>query len=231
MNLYYTQLLPTELQELLILFVGIDIDTLDNLCKFVMVNVKLCSNGNLIWKRMFATHITSKNLLDYQNHQSRIQYNSLIISVFNNIKNTDYNQKMLLILIKDYSADLLLIELLQKYPNILNKVRENLLRNLMTRFVLGKITKMDYIDEIEFPVEFMPILLKNNDREAAEVLASVIQWQRYNILLFKREKQMHQLIELLLPKIPIDSFTAKSMELDDDWLEVLDNLKITHYFE
>ena len=146
-----------------------------------------------------------------------------------------YSKKDLLNIIKQNSANQLLKEVLWKYPDIANvtqmrKIREDLLLNLMTRYVLGNITKTIDIDELDFPLEYLPSLIKDNDKEAAEVLASVISFQKYNVPYFNASENLNNLIELLLPKISRNVVKNKILEMDDD-LDALDYLKIAHYFE
>lgn len=140
-RLYYTELLPIELQELLLLYIGIDTKLIDILCE-ELLSINLCDDDHRIWKLMFATHITSNKSISRS--ATRSDYEKLINDVFDRLKYTTKSEKVLtstikilFIDIKKYSADLLVNHLLEIYPRALHRDTKASMGYLMERYPLS----------------------------------------------------------------------------------------------
>jgi len=222
---YYTELLPTELQGLLLFFLDYDSYSIHHLCISNMI--RICSNDHPIWKKLFSYYITSNK------EEAQLGTNSEYLKLLANIKYLKNNwngQVEFLRLIKANSADILLENILKQDPDIFDKVRGDLLGNLMSRYLFGDlIEKSGPIPSIEFPIEYLPILLQNNDIEAAKRLAGVSFGFSHPIVIRGKRKELNDLIKIVLPKIPIHIFKEELLRLNGN-LNILQFLGIAHYF-
>ena len=202
MEKYYIKLLPSELQTELILFIGLDVNSIDNLCRDKMINTQLCSENNPIWKKLSKYHITS-NINGMPDGNTKRSYFFFIRSIMKELsKNTQESQRDLIVYLNDEKADILLKNLLEKYPYMLDDdTRIRVLRDLIYA----------YIDiEPTFPLlseptlNFLPIILQNNARGAPDELIRLLVNNRPSYL--KANGKLNDLFDILLPKISKKTF-------------------------
>src|SRR5581483_8179409 len=130
---YYFELLPRDLHEDLLLFLDIDVDIIIPLCDEGFINSKLCRNDSEFWQKMTRYHITS----DKQYKYNKSQY----VNIIKNALYTDDNERSQINFMRyilKLNSDLLLINLVISYPNILDKIRHNLILGLMTNYISGE---------------------------------------------------------------------------------------------
>lgn len=229
MKANYLQLLPRDLHEYLLLFLGIDVDVITIICDNGFILNTLCKKDSPFWHKMIKYHITS-NTQVRDEITNRSQYINLIKSAIHTYDNESSQIGLMRDILK-YDADLLLRDLLIDYPNSLDKIRTHLITALMTNYILernDRRLRVSYlIYGLHIPIKFLFILLENYDVEAAMILANYIVFHQGFIQ--DHKTKFEELIKLMLPKIDVEIFLNTLERYYSTYL--LDELGLIQYFK